>query len=67
MAENKMEKIAALFGKRLNQDFKIKCLKLWFRFTNNGLMIFEKDAGCYLPAPNDVFMELIQGKREVEK
>jgi hypothetical protein len=67
MAENKMEKIATLFGKRLNQDFKIKRLNLYFRFTNAGLMVWEKEAGCYLPAPHDVLMELLQGKREVEK
>lgn len=66
MVKNKMGQVAALFGKRLNQDFKIKHLKLCFRFTNEGLMLWEKEAGCYLPAPHDVFVELLQGKREIE-
>ncbi len=67
MAENKMEAVAGLFGKRLNQNFEIKHLKLHFRFTNEGLMVWEKEAGCYLPAPHDVFMELLQGKREIKQ
>jgi hypothetical protein len=29
-------------------------------------MFWEKEAGCYLPAPHDVFMELLQGKREIK-
>jgi hypothetical protein len=66
MAKNKMEQVAALFDKCLNQNFEIKHLKLYFRFTNEGLMFWEKEAGCYLPAPHDVFMELLQGKREIK-
>ena len=66
MAENKMEQVASLFGKRLNQDFKIKRLNLYFRFTNSGLMVWEKEAGCYLPVPYDLFMELLRGKREIK-
>jgi hypothetical protein len=64
---NKMEQIAKLFGKRLNQNFEIKHLKLHFRFTNAGLMFWEKETGCYLPAPHDVFMELLRGKREIKQ
>jgi len=66
MAENKMEQVAKLFGERLNHDFKIKHSKLYFRFTNEGLMLWEKEAWSYLPAPHDLFMELLQGKREIE-
>jgi hypothetical protein len=67
MAENKMAEVAKLFDKRLNQDFEIKHLKLRFRFTSYGLVFWEKEAGCYLPAPHDVFMELLQGKREIKQ
>ena len=64
--KNKMGLVATMFGKRLNQDFKIKRLKPYFRFTKEGLALWEKEAGCYLPAPHDVFMELLRGEREIE-
>jgi hypothetical protein len=65
MAENKMGQVAKLFGERLHHNFKIKHLKSYFKFTNEGLMVWEKEVGCYLPVPYDIFMELLQGKREI--
>jgi hypothetical protein len=67
MAENKMEVVAALFGERLNHNFKIKHLKSYFKFTNEGLMVWVKEAGCYLPVPYDLFMDLLRGKREIKQ
>ena len=66
MTENKMAEVAKLFGKRIGEDFKIKGLNLYFRFMSCGLMVWEKEANCWLPAPHDVFMDLIQGKRVID-
>jgi hypothetical protein len=64
---NKVEAVAALFGERLNHNFKIKHLKSYFKFTNEGLMVWVKEAGCYLPVPYDLFMDLLRGKREIKQ
>ena len=66
MAENKMAEVAAMFGKKLNEDFYIKrCKTLTFRFTREGLKLWKPDVHCWLPA-DEVLLDLLKGRMAVQ-
>lgn len=62
-SKNKMEQVAALFGKKLNEEFKIKLFtgRVWIvKFTSNGLKHCHKDYE-WLRA-NDYLKDLLTGE-----
>jgi len=46
-AENKMEQVAALFGKKLGESFCVSCCNARFllKFTSDGLWVFDDSWG----------------------
>lgn len=62
MAENKMKKVAQLLGVELDNPFKIKGYDGYFRLNENGLNYNFSTIYC-----NDILMELIIEKLEIEK
>ena len=64
MAENKMAEVAKLFGKKLDEEFKVKILQkreeYWCRFAYAGLEVAGWDK---VYTKNDVWLlhELITG------
>ena len=66
MAKNKMEQVAAMFGKKLGEEFMAR-LKVGFeincKFTNEGLKQEIFDDGWY---DNDSFLRrLLTGEAEI--
>ncbi len=62
MAENKMKEVAKLLGVELDNPFKIKGYDGYFRLNENGLNYNFSTIYC-----NDILMELIIEKLEIEK
>jgi hypothetical protein len=63
MAENKMEAVAALFGKKLNEPFTIKCERYVFSEKGFGHGN-EHGVACHVP---DVLERLLAGKVKIDE
>lgn len=66
MAENKMEQVAALFGRKLGEEFKMKVFtgRVWIaKFTSKGLKHCHNDSE-WLRA-NDYLNDLLTGEAEI--
>ena len=63
MAENKMEQVAALFGKKLGEEFEIKNEedKFIVKFTEINFRVKYCEADCWR-WDNDLLADLLTGK-----
>jgi hypothetical protein len=65
MPENKMPEVARLFGKKMNEPFRIESnvhkVKSWVRFNESGMQYY--DEACRRWYPTDGFLkEIITGR-----
>ena len=65
---NKMEVVAALFGKRLGERFTVKRDNMRFdcRFTKHGLETFGVYENPYMDFDCFIFMELLTGRAVIK-
>lgn len=71
MAENKMAKVAALFGKKLGEHFPVNTGRYPYRepvvtarFTKRGVEFYYTDKDCWLGSI-DILLGLLEGDMEV--
>lgn len=65
MAENKMEQVAALFGKKLGEEFKLLSKykdKVDCKFTKRGLMYLDKNFFDWQVSGDILLTDLLTGK-----
>ena len=65
MAENKMEQVAAIFGKKLGERFNINHGREWYRFTEYGVEHWDKGFKCWFDSPASELQKLITGKEKI--
>ena len=63
MTENKMEQVAALFGKKLGEEFKVRGAFGEYKayFDKGGFMVARKDLWC----ANSSLVDLLTGQAEI--
>lgn len=65
MAENKMEQVAALFGKKLGEEFIVKTRykgDLKCKFTNRGLYYFDECVHFWGNTSSYILEDLLTGR-----
>lgn len=69
MAENKMEQLAQLFGKKLNERFLVNRDGMVFdcMFTKNGLDTLGAYENPYVNIDDFILTELLTGRIKIEK
>ena len=61
MSMNRMADVAALFGKKLGEEFRIKYYEdTVFKFTEDGLLAIDRYTRCS-DVDNDMLLDLITG------
>jgi hypothetical protein len=67
MAENKMEQVAAMFGKKLDEEFKIKygdglAFEAAVKFTKKNFRVKHLPLQDYWSWDNELLADLLTGK-----